>query len=803
MNVTNMSADKAEVSAWLRPGVALMRRLRMPIKLTTMSVLLVIPLVVVTYFELSNLYGDYTTARLEVSGVDVLERITDVVSDLQKQRKQMLVANMPGASSGANADHVQQLKSHLDALDGVVKDHRDLALEATWTEVKRNIDALVNEPAAGGGGARQANAERLQRYADVIDALRRMAALAGQKSTLVLDPFAITYFLQDVLSEHYIPWLQAVDALQVQGLFWMQAPSEFERHAVALEDLAAQLEQQTRLLSEKFDAVVREGGGEVPQDGTAALGAASELVKITQTLARAQDTSEKTMASFVAAGDKLVQLSDGYQHQSTNVLRDKLQQRAASSLFQGGVLAGMAALGLLLLFYLMVCFALATIKSIDALHAAISEGTRGNLAIHVNVAGSDEIADIGLEFEHMLNVLSTLVADVRSASSMVTHVGAQLVEDGHSLSQRTQTQAVSLEEATSNVGQVSDTVARNSEAAQEVSLMTKSLHSEAGNASQMMAKTVEGMGALQTTSERMREIIGTIDGIAFQTNLLALNAAVEAARAGDQGKGFAVVAAEVRSLARRSQSAAAEVRTLIAESSARVTDTVSEIRTVGGLMTSLVTGISEIAFNVETMAEGSARQSIALSEVVQTVGDLDRVTIENSGLVDRTSHRSARLMQRSRQLENAVTFIKLRQGTADEALALVHKAYDLVKSVGLDQTFSVFHDRNGGFVDRDLYIFVCDRQGVYRIMGADVNKVGTNLRDAVGLNSETVVEDAWYRCEQGGGWVEYNITNPMTGDVRGKSSYVLGLDDDHFIGCGAYRSALTEGESDLSQTHVT
>ena len=88
-------------------------------------------------------------------------------------------------------------------------------------------------------------------------------------------------------------------------------------------------------------------------------------------------------------------------------------------------------------------------------------------------------------------------------------------------------------------------------------------------------------------------------------------------------------------------------------------------------------------------------------------------------------------------------------------------------------------------------------------MGADVNKVGTNLRDAVGLNSETVVEDAWYRCEQGGGWVEYNITNPMTGDVRGKSSYVLGLDDDHFIGCGAYRSALTEGESDLSQTHVT
>jgi len=420
------------------------------------------------------------------------------------------------------------------------------------------------------------------------------------------------------------------------------------------------------------------------------------------------------------------------------------------------------------------------------------------LATHVDVPGSDEIASISKEFEYMLNVLSTLVADVRSASSMVTHVGAQLVEDGHSLSQRTQSQAVSLEEATTNVGQVSDTVARNSEAAQEVSLMTKSLHAEAGNASVLMAKTVDGMGALQTTSERMREIIGTIDGIAFQTNLLALNAAVEAARAGDQGKGFAVVAAEVRSLARRSQSAAAEVRMLIAESASRVTETVSEIRAVSSLMTSLVTGISEIAFNVETMADGSAKQSIALTEVVQTVGDLDRVTVENSGLVDRTSHRSARLMQRSRQLENAVTFIKLRQGTADEALAMTTRAYELVQSVGFDQAFKAFHDQQGAFIDRDLYIFVFDRRGVYRVMGADVSKVGTALSEAPGLNAPRLLEDAWHRCEQGGGWVEYDITNPVTGEVRGKSSYVLQLDSDRLIGCGAYRSSLTDGENILN-----
>jgi len=258
-----------------------------------------------------------------------------------------------------------------------------------------------------------------------------------------------------------------------------------------------------------------------------------------------------------------------------------------------------------------------------------------------------------------------------------------------------------------------------------------------------------------------------------------------------------VVASEVRNLARRSQGAAGEVRSLIAESASRVTDTVQEIEAVSKLMTSLVTGISEIAFNVESMADGSTKQSIALSEVVQAVGDLDRVTIENSGLVDRTSHRSSRLMQRSRQLESAVTFIQLRQGTADEALTLATKGHEMVEAIGFDAAFKIFHDKHGGFVDRDLYVFVFDRRGVYRVMGADINRVGSSLFDAQGLDAQQLLDDAWYRVEQGGGWVEYNIINLVTGDVRGKSSYVLPLTDDLLIGCGAYRSALSDVDTKL------
>jgi methyl-accepting chemotaxis protein len=607
---------------------------------------------------------------------------------------------------------------------------------------------------------------------------------------------ANTYLLGIVMVEHAVPWLEAVSATRAVAASWLVKSQDTVSHVAALPTLADLIDARTEGVVEKFQALSRAEGGSVPSGGDDAVAAAGAITKLSRELDMlGRDPGPELATNFLERGGKALDAGRVFRKQGSNVLIASLEARKQSALHQGLWLGGLASVGILMVAYLLLGFSVATVNSIQSLYGALKEGAKGNLATTVKVEGKDELALISREFEHMLDVLSALVADVRSASSMVTHVGAQLVEDGHSLSQRTQSQAASLEEATSNVGEVSDTVSRNSEAAQEVSLMTKSLQQEAENASSLMSQTVGGLAALQKTSDRMTVIIGTIDGIAFQTNLLALNAAVEAARAGEQGKGFAVVAAEVRGLAKRSQMASSEVRTLIADSAIRVATTVKEIEAVNGLMASLTSGISEIAFNVESMADGSAKQSIALTEVVQAVGDLDRVTIENSGLVDRTQHRSSRLMQRSRQLEDAVTHIQLRQGTADEAMAIAQRAHALLERVGFDQASAIFHDKEGDFVDRDLYVFVFDRQGVYRVMGADRARVGTSLFDAPGVDAQQLLDDAWERCEQGGGWVEYNIINLTTGDVRGKSSFVIPIDDNLLIGCGAYRGAL--GEMDL------
>lgn len=758
----------------------------MSFKLAVLAVLALVPLVVVSFVQVSSSLSDYARARNAIAGAQGTDIITDLVTDVQQQRGLLALAAKPESSAQWSATQ-QVLAKNVASLDRWTQDHPELGAHKPWSSIKPQIESLALMRDAK-------DADAFAKHSLVVDELRKMALYVGETSGLVLDPIAETYFLQNVMTAHAIPWLEAASRLRAIAAAWWGQTQDRDNQLAAVPVLVEVLHARTQGVGEQFEAMARAGDSVLPRQADSALGA---------TRAFNQQASQQffknpnadNAKSLMDVGDKVLESGRAFRKAASDTLIAKLTVREQASLWSALRLGGLAATGFLLAVYFLLSFSRATISTLSVLHAGLQEGTKGNLAIKVDPTGTDDLALIGLEFEKMLSVLSSLVADVRSASSMVTHVGGQLVEDGHSLSQRTQSQAASLEEATSNVGEVSETVARNSEAAQEVSMMTKSLHQEAENATDLMARTVVGMGELQTTSNRMTEIIGTIDGIAFQTNLLALNAAVEAARAGEQGKGFAVVAAEVRSLARRSQAAAGEVRAMIADSASRVDSTVQAIEAVNHLMGSLVTGIREIAQNVDTMAEGSVKQSIALAEVVQAVGDLDKVTIENSGLVDRTSHRSNRLMQRSRQLEQAVTHIKLRQGTADEAMALSKRAHALVQSIGFDRAFPVFHDPRGGYVDRDLYVFVFDREGVYRVMGADQRRVGTNLSEAPGVDAQQLLEDAWERCNQGGGWVEYNIVNPVTGDVRGKASYVLPIDQNLLIGCGAYRGTLTEHET--------
>jgi methyl-accepting chemotaxis protein len=433
-----------------------------------------------------------------------------------------------------------------------------------------------------------------------------------------------------------------------------------------------------------------------------------------------------------------------------------------------------------------------------ALHASMKASLRnlaqgvkavsgGDLSHKIELPGRDELATIGTAVEGMNVRLSSLVAEIRSSAVRVGMSGQQVATSNESLAQRTEQQAASLRQTVETVHQLTEAVTANAAAASQLDQLTERLKTEAEQGGTAMRGSVEAMAGLEDSSRRVGEIIGVIDGIAFQTNILALNAAVEAARAGEAGRGFAVVAAEVRQLAQRSSGAASEIRQLIARSGEQVETSVRQTRAVGHVLDSLVGGVRNVSQSLRRIAEASARQSGELTQVSQSVGQLDEITRQNAAMVEQSAGASQDLVGRAKTLSSAVASIRLRQGSADEARALVERAMALIKSRGLAAASQAFHAKDGGYLDRDLYVFVIDRSGTYKVHGAKPAMEGKRVHEVPGIDGDRFVKDAWAAAPGAGGWIEYDIVNLESGVVQPKASFVVQIDPHQFVGCGVYR----------------
>ena len=172
-------------------------------------------------------------------------------------------------------------------------------------------------------------------------------------------------------------------------------------------------------------------------------------------------------------------------------------------------------------------------------------------------------------------------------------------------------------------------------------------------------RVVSTMDEISNSSKRMSDIIGTIDGIAFQTNILALNAAVEAARAGEQGRGFAVVASEVRSLAQRSAQAAREIKGLIDASAADVTSGKDQVSAAGETMKGIVERVDRMSQFVGDISRSTREQNLGIEQVGSAIQQIDRMTQQNSALVEESAAAAASLQAQAEKLVGAVRAFRL------------------------------------------------------------------------------------------------------------------------------------------------
>lgn len=283
----------------------------------------------------------------------------------------------------------------------------------------------------------------------------------------------------------------------------------------------------------------------------------------------------------------------------------------------------------------------------------------GDLTANIDTHSHDETGQLMTALKSMNDSLVSIVKQVRTSTDAIATGSSEIAAGNMDLSSRTEQQAGSLEETASSMEELTSTVRQNADNARQANQLAVTASDVATRGGSIVTQVVDTMGSINTSSKKIVDIIGVIDGIAFQTNILALNAAVEAARAGEQGRGFAVVASEVRSLAQRSAAAAKEIKELIGNSVEQVEIGTKLVDQAGATMMEVVESVKRVTDVVSEITAASQEQTSGIDQINIAITQMDQVTQQNAALVEEAASAAESLQNQANILVDAVSVFKL------------------------------------------------------------------------------------------------------------------------------------------------
>lgn len=228
-------------------------------------------------------------------------------------------------------------------------------------------------------------------------------------------------------------------------------------------------------------------------------------------------------------------------------------------------------------------------------------------------------------------------------------------------------QATAAESTAASTEEITLIVRGNEDSTSSAAKAISSVDQKFLEANEKLDKASESMVQIGVSSDRVAQIIRTIDEIAFQTNILVLNAAVEAARAGEVGAGFALVADEVRSLALRSAQAAKDTAALIEASINNAREGRERFDQVATIMRGIAGSEEHLRNIVNDIHASSHEQAVGIEQIARRITEIESVTQKTAASAAQGASASRSLLAEAEEMRAISERLKLMVGAVLDA----------------------------------------------------------------------------------------------------------------------------------------
>jgi methyl-accepting chemotaxis protein len=578
----------------------------------------------------------------ELIGVAHVREVSVLIDHAQDLRRSILVSG--GKPTPAMSEQLGRVETQLAKVEGL------LAADPTLAEASkfaRNAFTPIKNPVDD-------REEAFTRADEFVQQLLRLNATVVDSSSLAQDPDPDSYHLMLASTQETLQAIRMLGRMRDLGAEALTAGTLTPFQRRVLQGDSYVMYTLLELLFARYERVIKANSslGE-PLAFEEAFKPANAFMRALRRGPLAESGPAGDAAAFAAAGQAAVESMTALTTRSHASLAALIDARIAGQRLARNIQLALVGAALLIAAYCFYCFYLVTRGGLREVTRHIDAMARGDLSTSPRPSGKDEAAELMLSISAMQKSLRQLVGQVRDCAEGIVTASSQVSTGAQDLSERTETTASSLQGAAMAMEEISGAVKHTADRADESAALGRENADVASKGGEVIAQVVATMQGIQSSSKKIGEIIGVIDGIAFQTNILALNAAVEAARAGEQGRGFAVVAAEVRALAQRSAGAAREIKNLIGAGAEQAAQGTRIVQTAGETMTQLVRNAQAMSVLLADVSTAAAEQNRGVTEVSAAVAQLDQDTQRNAALVEQTTAAAVSMHQMASELAAA------------------------------------------------------------------------------------------------------------------------------------------------------